>query len=310
MKKYIFSIFVIVAMLACKVDDNSRETVTGFSSNNTVTTTCAEEDNVNISIKGDIKKFTIEARHPAYDVGADNCAPDFSGCDTNKWEGDNYSFMPAIKQLYNDGITIVEAVTEGVWWQPNGMVASIDSGPSHVDIHYIRVYRKISGSNEWPQFFVLYQDGNARIIPHPPIGKQSVCFGSSVLIGPAEISERPIASILSVKYNSSKMTLTVDYVNGGRATIDLSSVDRTKATVKVTIEYNTSTNPFVTFRSMYVSEGNNDVSMVRWLTDQNVHKEESVIDFVGGNGSEWFFYRPVKSIHNVSAPDIKITIVE
>jgi hypothetical protein len=44
-------------------------------------TTCAEEDNINVPLyAGRASLFWVVATHPTYEVGADNCAEDFSGC--------------------------------------------------------------------------------------------------------------------------------------------------------------------------------------------------------------------------------------
>ena len=85
----------------------------------------------------------------------------------------------------------IGAVRDSSWWQPHGMAASVDDGLPATDIHYVRVYRKIPETSEWPQFLVLYIDGNLRLIPHPPEGMARVCFGSSVIVGPAAMSARP-----------------------------------------------------------------------------------------------------------------------
>ena len=105
--------------------------------------------------------------------------------------------------------------------------------------------------SEWPRFFVLYMDGNLRLIPHPPEGMARVCFGSSVIVGPAAMSARPIAEIVSVRYLSASKTMEVDYAAGGSAILTLQEVDRTLARVGVTVNYGT-VPPFATFRSMFV----------------------------------------------------------
>jgi len=137
----------------------------------------------------------------------DNCAADFSSCPP---PGTTYPLTPGVFKLFDDGETVVEAVREASWWRPNGMATSVDAGAPVTDVHYVRVYRKIAGVNEWPQFFVLYMDGNLRLIPHPPMGVRSVCFGSSMLIGPASPASRPIAEIASARYISGSLIFPVE----------------------------------------------------------------------------------------------------
>jgi PGF-pre-PGF domain-containing protein len=279
--------------------------------NNSYTTPCAEFDNVNIPLFGNITSFVIEATHPTYNVGGNySCATNFTNCpnpgDPTYPNYPDYPFTAHNYTLFDDGETVIQAVREALWWQPRGMNASVNSDTPVTDIHSIRVSRKIAGANEWPQFFVLYSDGNARLIPHPPVESTSVCFGSSVIIGPATVAERPIANISSVRYISSSKTMEVIYREGGSAILSLNEVNRSMARVKVTVNFSTDILPFTTFRSMYVSDGNADVDHVRWQDISGVIHNESIMVFLRGEGSDWLFYRSNWSMHNPSGPDIAI----
>jgi len=208
----------------------------------------------------------------------------------------------------DDGDTIVvEAVREASWWRPRGMVASCDN-KTEIDIHYVRVYKKIADANEWPQFFVLYMDGNLRLIPHPPVGVPSVCFGSSVIIGSASVASRPLAEIASVRYLKPSNTLEVVYQTGGSALLSLQDVDRTRARVGISVNYPTDTAPFATFRSMFVTDGNADTDHVLWTAASGSAHDDAILTFSGGGGTEWFFYLRTPSQHNTSAPDILVWV--
>jgi hypothetical protein len=277
---------------------------TAIASNQSISTLCAEEDNINIPFSGDVTSFVIEATHPTYEVGTDSCTPDFSNCPPPE---PGYPFTPGVYKLFDDGETVVEAVREAEWWWPNGMEFSVDTGTPVTDIHYVRVYRKIADANEWPQYFVLYMDGNLRLIPHPPVGITSVCFGSSVIIGPAATALRPIAEITSARYVSTSNSIEVLYQTGGSAILDLQEVNRTIARVRITVNYPIDI-PFATFRSMFVEDGNADVDHVRWKDSSVVLHDDPIMTFPGGEGTEWFFYRSSRSQHNTSAPDIRIRL--
>jgi hypothetical protein len=178
-------------------------------------TACAEEDNVDIPLSGGARTYTIEATHPAYPVGSDDCAANFTNCPTPS--GPSYAFSPGTFKLYDDGNTVMTAVRQQDWWRPRGMQASVDDEAPVSDVHYVAVSRKVADANEWPQFLVLYMDGNLRRIPHPPLGKTSVCFGSSVIVGPAVVDGRPIAEIQSVRYVSGPQALEITYRAGRTA---------------------------------------------------------------------------------------------
>lgn len=204
-------------------------------------TVCAEEDNINIPISGNVSHFVIEATHPTYAVGLDNCQADFSNCPSGG--GDDFVFSPGEWKLYDDGTTVVVAVRLERWWRPDGMSFSVDGATPVEDVHYVRIHRGIEGSSEYPEFFVLYMDGNLRLIPHPPLGRPFVCYGSSVLVGPAPAGPRPVAEIASARYLSSNRTLEVSYAAGGSATLRLSEVDRNRALVTVDVAYPTEEHP-------------------------------------------------------------------
>jgi len=278
------------------------------SANGSVATQCAEHDNVKIEFYGRTSSFQIEATHPSeYSVGTDSCAADFTNCPSLAEPG--FPFPAGMFELMNDGETIVQAWRVGSWWRPNGMDASADSGPPVTDVHYITVARKIAGANEWPQFFVLYMDGYLRLIPHPPVGSRSVCFGSSVIVGPVRGADRPLAEIASVRYLSATKTLEVIYRAGGSAILDLSNVDRSSARVQVTVRYATNRLPFATFRSMFIEPGNADVDRVLWRETSDAQRDEPIMSFRGGVGTAALFYRRTRSRKNTSAPDIRITIL-
>ncbi|MCP4214951.1 MAG: hypothetical protein GY765_09850 [bacterium] len=274
------------------------------ASNNSVATLCAEEDNVNIPLTGTVESFIIEALHPSYTVGTDNCNADFTNCNAARTA---YAFTPGVTKIWDDGTTAVEVVTDAQWWRPSGMSVTVNGDNMQTDVHYIRVYGKIADAYEWPQFFVLYQDGNMRLIPHPPAGSASVCFGSSVVVGPAAVAERPFVDIASVNYHSEDQALTVIYSSGGYATFHLDDVNRARARVRVDVDYDTTTLPFATFRSMFVATGNTDVDSVSWK-DGSGANDEDIMDFTNGESGEWLFYRKTRSQHNTSAPDIRITV--
>ena len=275
------------------------------AANRSTFTLCAEEDNVNIPLTGRITSFVIEATHPTYPVPPDNCGPDFSNCPPAP---PGFPFTPGVFKLFDDGETVVEAVREASWWRPNGMAAAVDDRPQVMDIHYVRIYRRIDGTSEYPQILVLYQDGNLRLIPQPPIGANSVCFGSSVIIGPAAPALRPFAEIVSVTYSSRSQSLEIRYRDGGSAIIILRDVNRNLTRVQVNVNYPTDTLPFATFRSMFVADGNADVDHVRWMDAAGVMRDDPIMTFTGGEGTEWFFGRQTRSRHNTSAPGIRIRI--
>lgn len=277
-----------------------------WAQNNSYKTTCPEQDNINVPIFGaQVTRFQVTATHPTYAVGADNCAPNFSGC--------SLALHPLVQtpsdsctKLLDDGINVVEGCTVQNWWRPYTM--QIQVAAQHGNYHYLVISRKIQGANEWPQFFVLYEDSYMRLIPQPPVGRSSVCFGSSVIIGPASavFSQRPYADIQGIQVNPSTMALDVSYKVGGTSHVSL-AVDRTHATAQIDVNYTTTNKiPFAIFRSMYIADGKADVDHVQTAKgDLPIQSNwQSLV------GQWWFFHRTTRSNHNTSAPDIRIQVVQ
>lgn len=277
-----------------------------WAQNSSYATQCAEQDNINVPIFGSgVAHFNVIATHPTYDIGADSCAPDFSGC--------SLALHPlyripndACDKLFDDGINVIQGCTVPNWWRPYQMQVQV--GSQNGSYNYLAMSRKIDDANEWPQFFVLYQDSYMRLIPHPPVGHSSVCFGSSVIIGPASavFSKRPYADIQGIQVDTSAMALDISYKTGGSSHVTL-SVDRTQATAQIDVNYTANNKaPFAIFRSMYVANGNADADHVKTVKgDLPIQSAwQSLI------GQSWFFHRTTRSTHNTSAPDIRIQVVQ
>jgi hypothetical protein len=287
-------------------------TLTGYAQTNLIraqnkstATECSEVSNINIPLTGVVTSFVVEATHPTYDFSEDNCERDLSGCPAMPADNPNAA---QITKLYDDGESVIEAVTEPDWWRPKGMSVSVDKGQEASNVHYLRLYRRSEEKDSWPQFLIFYSDGSMRLNPQPPVGKQNVCFGSSVIIGPAAVADKPFADVIYARYVSLIKRLFVVYKNGGQATLDLSKLNRETARVKVTVNYPTDKLPFATFRSMYVAPEKADVNNVRWTEAGGKDHEIDIMTFTNAVGKDFFFYRGVVSKHNTSAPDIRIAV--
>jgi hypothetical protein len=292
----------------------------GWAENRSYSTTCAEEDNVNVPLYcPGLRKYRVVAVHPTYCPCAyDGCPPDFSGCngDVGNEENRGYEYEGVLRAerrwdqerredctiIWDDGLNVLEVCTVPDWWRPHAMDCTA-GGQSYAG-HFLRWYRKMAGEASWPQFFVLYEDGNARLKPNPPQGMSDVCFGSSVIIGPAPPAERPYVDIQRVEVDPGSLTLEITYRGGGTAAVGL-SVDRRQAIAEVEIEYVADrVLPFATFRSMWVDGGTCDAGRIR--------SAEGDFPILGDwdllAGPYWGFLRTDWSLHNTSAPDIWVKL--
>jgi len=210
--------------------------------------------------------------------------------------------------VFNNGETIIEAIKIDFWWlYPKGMIIkNLHNNQEWQNISYFRIYRKIPGTDDFSQLFVLYQDGNSRILPFPPNGIDWIPFGSSVIIGPTTSnSVRPYASIIRVNINALSLTMELHYESGGKATATL-QYTATSTTINVDdISYiSTPKIPFTTFRSMWVADGNADVDRVQ--TSLNIWHVQYGWQSI--SASSFKFFRSCVSTHNTLSPDILIAV--
>jgi uncharacterized membrane protein len=162
-------------------------------------------------------------------------------------------------------------------------------------------------SNAWNEIFVLYEDGNARIIPFPPIGLGAIPYGASVILGPTTNCPRPYASIREVDINPDDLSLDIAY----RATNTGSHVelraDRDRHVVDVTeVTCDPTQTALTRFRSMWNYDGKSDIDRVSWAG--------GILPIMDNwtrlSGDWWQFFRETPSYHNTYCPDFLIEIMD
>ncbi len=286
-------------------------------------TSCAELDNGNIPLitpsnSQPISSYAIEAVHPKYEFDKDCAAPNFHS-ENGEWEKDlqeEYDFKnPGKFLIFDDHVTVVVAERYSKWWRRRGMTA-VSWMDTILDAHLIKVSKKV-GPGEFAEVLVLYQDGNVRLKPLPRVDQpphadrpwvHDNLFGSSVVVGPAPVSDRPFAEISAVQYLPECDSLEIIYRSGESATIRFDSV--TRESTRIEVEVNYATPPGValaTLRSMYVADDNADMERVAWVGADGQSREQHVMAFNKAQGSGFLFKRDtVSTKHNTSAPDIWI----
>jgi hypothetical protein len=135
-----------------------------------------------------------------------------------------------------------------------------------------------------------------------------------MIIGPAaEDPLFPFTPIERLDIDPQKMTIKVRYKTGASAVLHLHA-EPGKTTVRVTdVTYDTVTAPFITMRSMWVTDDNSDVARIQATSSHGVmqtypidpkHEEWTTLP-----SDSWLFYRPTYSRHNTSCPDFKIDVL-
>jgi len=292
--------------------------------NQSNSTTCAELDNGNIPLLAPsdsqpISSYVIEARHPKYEFDVDCHIENFTD-EKGEWEENlqkEYVFGSDTERfkIFDDGLTVVSAVRYAKWWRPQGMTA-IGELDTVLDAHFIVVSKKVA-TGDYREVLVLYQDGNVRLKPLPRVDQpprvddpsiRDNVFGSSVVVGPAPVSDRPFVEVSAVQYLRDCDSLEIIYRSGESATMRFESVTRESTRIEVKVNYATGPDiALVTLRSMYVADDNADVERVARLAADGQSQDQHITAFSRARGSGFLFKRDtVSTMHNTSAPDIWI----
>lgn len=273
-------------------------------SNQSVPTLCAEEDNVDLRLRAPgVRRFRIEAVHPAV-IGAivrDSTDPDFTDCTIT--DTADHRFTPRRVVLHEDARLRVVGITFEKFWRPERVPVTV-GGRREEGFHLVQLFWKERGAAPY-EFLVLYPvDGYWRIKPRPPRHLSDIAYGTSVLIGPIEILQRPVVNLAAVAFDPATMTFDLSFRAGGTARVKVDAVDRTRVALDVALERPVADGPFAGLRSMYVTETNADGARVEWRqAGENRWHEAPVMGFAGAEATELRLGRSVASRHNTSSPD-------
>ena len=216
-----------------------------------------------------------------------------------------------IFHMYDDGERLVEGASIDFWWLINHTmtVRILDTEEVFHEADYFRIYsRKPWTKHKFSQIFVIYQDGNIRILPYAPQRFDWIPFGSSILLGQIDPTlHRPFASIKHIAMLMKTLTLWIYFSDGGSLTLQIvPNLNHTIIKVR-DIDYvkDRRKHPLVTFRSMWVDNGNSDVDhvIVDGHYDQHIMSDWHIL-----KGSSFEFYRKCISKHNTQSPDILLEI--
>lgn len=268
---------------------------------------CAEKDNVTVNLASkDVRRFRIEATHPSY-IGAlqrDSFDADWTGCTAPSDPRPEPGAMQPPKRttLYEEYDLWVVGQTYPAFWRPATAAVRVGDRVAK-DIHLLQVWmRRPMGGEE---VLVLYpQDGYWRLRPRAPEALAPTAFGSSFLIGPVEVDDRPVVRIKEVAFDPKARAFHLSFERGGAATITMVKVDQSRHLLDVAFDAPVAGRPFATLRSMYVTEFNNDVARIAVLdVGAKGWREDSILTFNRAAATHVWLGRVSPSRHNTSSPD-------
>ncbi len=227
-------------------------------------TLCAEKDNVYLKlIASDVRRFTIEAVHPAYvgTIVADRAAPDFRNCDMSR--DPVHKAEPRRVTLYETLEWQLVGLTFPSFWRPSQIPVRVGNRVE-TGLHLLQVWMRFQERAE--EVLVLYPaDGYWRARPLPPAHLRWSAYGSSFLVGPVETTGRPLVDIREITFDPTTRTFRTVFARGGAATVRLETIDQERIVLDVGLDPPVAAErPFAALRSMFVTEVNADVAQVGW----------------------------------------------
>jgi hypothetical protein len=266
---------------------------------------CAEKDNVTVNfLSPEARAFRIEAVHPAY-LGAmreDRFRPVWTACGDLTEAG---SAVPPLRK-----VTLFETVDLWVvgyrfsnFWRQSDVRIRIGDRMEE-GIHLLQVWVRRNERAE--EVMVLYPaDGYWRVRPLPPPHLGWTAYGSSFLVGPVEVRERPFVDIREVVFDPARMIFSLAFAPGGHATLAVTDLTTDRIALDVTFDAPISGKPFAALRSMYVTEWNADIAHIAVREEREEGwREERILAFDHAIATDAWLGRLVPSRHNTSAPDM------
>ena len=265
---------------------------------------CAEKDNVTLNLANPaVRSFRIEAAHPAYIGGlsVDRFAPDWTACPMK--EAALAAPMPERFTLFETIEWQLVALREKNFWRPSDTTIRIGDR-TWTNVHLLQLWYRFQDRAE--EVLVVYPtDGYWRIRPLPPTNLRWTAYGSSFLIGPVVVEERPIVKIREIAFDPARRLFTLTYPDGNTAQVHLQSLNQELIGLDVSFARPVTTTPFAALRSMYITEFNADVARIAVReTNARGWSEAPVMTFQRARATDLWAGRVVHSRHNTSAPDM------
>ena len=267
---------------------------------------CAEKDNITINLASkDVRRFRIEAAHPSYigTIQRDSFEADWTGCTGRDDPKPGVPQPPKRTTLYEQIDFWVVGLTFADFWRPS--TATVRIGDRVVrNIHLLQVWmiRPMGGE----EVLVLYpQDGYWRLRPMAPQGLAPTAYGSSFLIGPVEVDQRPIVKYKEIAFDPKTKTFTLAFERGGSAAVAMTKTDQNINALDVVFDRVVDGRPFAAMRSMYVTEFNNDVARIA-VREKGAKgwREDGIMAFTRAIATDVWAGRVAPSRHNTSSPDM------
>ena len=266
---------------------------------------CAEKDNVTINLASkDVRRFRIEAAHPAYigTIQRDSFEADWTGCTASGDPKAGTPQPPRRTTLYEQIDFWVVGLTFADFWRPSTATVRIGDRVEK-NIHLLQVWmiRPMGGE----EVLVFYpQDGYWRLRPLAPQGLAPTAYGSSFLIGPVEVEQRPIVKIKEIAFDRKPKPSRCHLIAAARRRCDGEDGSEPQR-ARCSVRPRDRRPPVCGLRSMYVTEFNNDVARIA-VREKGAKgwREDGIMSFKRATATDVWAGRVSPSRHNTSSPDM------
>jgi hypothetical protein len=267
---------------------------------------CAEKDNVQLDFASpQVRRMRVRAVHPAYigTVDHDRAEPDWTACDMSR----DASFASPEREvrIWSSPDFWLVGWTYPSFWRARDVPVRIGDRVER-GLHLVQLWMRYRG--EPAEVLVVYpRDGYWRARPLPFGNLRWTAYGSSFLVGPVEVQERPLVEFDEIAFDPKTLSFNLAFARGGGAQLAFASIDQKEITLRVTYSgAMPDKRPFASLRSMYASDHVADVARVAWRGPGAPDwGEAAVLSFSGAPAvTELWAGRRTQSRHNLSAPDM------
>jgi hypothetical protein len=198
---------------------------------------CAEKDNVTIkAISPEVRRFQIEAAHPAYNAGLlrDNWDADWTDCEMKGDPSFAAPVPPRRVTFYESTEYWLVGYTFPTFWRPADTTFRVGDRVEK-GLHLVQLWKL--GKDRSHELLVVYpQDGYWRARPMPPQQLASSAYGSSFLFGPIETDGRPVVNIKEIEFDPKTTTFKLSFKDGSSGSLKLDSVDENRMVLDAVLD--------------------------------------------------------------------------
>lgn len=238
--------------------------------NQSVAPSCNGPENLVLTLVSDqVRRFKVEAHHPAYVTGllVDRPVPAYLGCPSQPAPApmpahDAASAVRHTTLFETPDLAMVGYTLPDFWRRADVPVRVAEVATS--GLNKLELWLK-RGEKAATVIELFPTDGSWHLRPLPPAHLASTAFGAAVLIGPVTQEERPLVKLKEIGFAPQERLFTLHFAEGGSARVRLAGLDTDAIALDVELS-DALAAPFGALRGRYVTQSEADISRLAWRT--------------------------------------------